>query len=110
MVFMARVADQAERYNGMVDFLEAVIDTKDEDLNTEERNLLSVGFKNYISSARTTWRTITALKSIYLFCLGNFHKKGRNAKVEAGFGTGAGAYDGAGTPSGSNQRGTIIFY
>ena len=41
----------------------------------------------------------------------------RNAKVEAGFGTGAGVYDGAGayvgagdaTPSGSNPRGTIIF-
>ena len=40
----------------------------------------------------------------------------RNAEVEAGFGTGAGAYDGArayvgegdGTPSGSNLRGTII--
>ena len=37
MVFMARVADQAERYKDMVDFLEAVIDAKDEDLNTEER-------------------------------------------------------------------------
>ena len=80
MVFMTRVADQAERYNGMVDFLEAVIDTKDEDLNTEERNLLSVGFKNYISSARTTWRTITALKSICLFCLGNFQKKGKECQ------------------------------
>ena len=53
MVFMARVADQAERYKDMVDFLEAVINAKDEDLNTEEKNLLSVGFKNYISSART---------------------------------------------------------
>ena len=46
---MTRVADQAERYRDMVDFLEAVIDAKEEDLYTEERNLLSAGFKNYIS-------------------------------------------------------------
>ena len=75
MVFMTRVADQAERYKDMVDFLEAVIDAKDEDLNTEERNLFSVGFKNYISSVRTAWRTITALRSICLFCLDNFQKQ-----------------------------------
>ena len=61
-IFMARVADQAERYKDMVDFLEAVIDAKDEDLNTEERNLLSVGFKNLISANRSAWRTVSAIE------------------------------------------------
>ena len=45
-VFMARVAEQAERYDDMVSYLEGVIQHKDDDFTTEERNLLSVGFKN----------------------------------------------------------------
>lgn len=61
-IFMARVADQAERYEDMVSFLKEVIETKDEDLNTEERNLLSVGFKNLISSSRGAWRTVGAIE------------------------------------------------
>lgn len=59
---MARVADQAERYEDMVEFLKEVIQAKDEDLNTEERNLLSVGFKNLISSSRGAWRTVGAIE------------------------------------------------
>ena len=59
---MARVADQAERYDDMVEFLTEVIKLKDEDLNTEERNLLSVGFKNLISSRRAAWRTVGAIE------------------------------------------------
>ena len=46
LVFMARVADQAERYEDMVNFLNDMVNKKGEDLNVEERNLLSVGFKN----------------------------------------------------------------
>lgn len=61
-IFMARVADQAERYEDMVEFLTEVIQIKDEDLSTEERNLLSVGFKNLISSSRAAWRTVGAIE------------------------------------------------
>lgn len=61
-IFMARVADQAERYEDMVGFLKEVILAKDDDLNTEERNLLSVGFKNLISSSRSAWRTVGAIE------------------------------------------------
>ena len=61
-IFMARVADQAERYDDMVEFLTEVIQLKGEDLNTEERNLLSVGFKNLISSRRAAWRTVGAIE------------------------------------------------
>ena len=61
-IFMARVSDQAERYEDMVEFLKEVIQAKDDDLNTEERNLLSVGFKNLISSSRGAWRTVGAIE------------------------------------------------
>lgn len=62
IIFMARVADQAERFDDMLDFLIQAIEAKDTDLTADERNLLSVGFKNYISSARTAWRTIEAIE------------------------------------------------
>ena len=48
-IFMARVADQAERYDDMVDFLKQIIDDSPEDVSMDVRNLLSVGFKNLIS-------------------------------------------------------------
>lgn len=59
---MARVAEQAERFDDMVDFLKDVIDAKDKDFTTEERNLLSVGFKNLIGGKRTAIRTISAIE------------------------------------------------
>ena len=61
-IFMARVAEQAERFNDMVKYLNQVISMKGEDFTTEERNLLSVGFKNQIGSKRTAIRTISAIE------------------------------------------------
>jgi 14-3-3 protein epsilon len=61
-IFLSRVAEQAERFEDMVDFLKPVLDQKGADLTSDERNLLSVAFKNLISSKRTAWRTITAIE------------------------------------------------
>ena len=61
-IFMARVAEQAERFDDMVKFLQEVIQSKTDDFTTDERNLLSVGFKNQIGSKRTAIRTITAIE------------------------------------------------
>ena len=61
-IFLARVAEQAERFEDMVDFLKPVLDQKGGDITSDERNLLSVAFKNLISSKRTAWRTITAIE------------------------------------------------
>ena len=58
---MARVAEQAERYDDMVEYLRQMIEMKKGDLNNDDRNLLSVGFKNLISSARAALRQITAI-------------------------------------------------
>ena len=46
----------------MVDYLNLVVKSKNEDFTTEERNLLSVGFKNQIGSKRTAIRTIAAIE------------------------------------------------
>ena len=61
-IFMARVAEQAERFEDMVDFLKPVLDSKGANLTSDERNLLSVAFKSLISSKRAACRTITAIE------------------------------------------------
>jgi 14-3-3 protein epsilon len=61
-IFMARVAEQAERFDDMVDFLRPILKEKGGDFSVEERNLLSVGFKNLIGGKRTAIRTISAIE------------------------------------------------
>ena len=61
-IFMARVAEQAERFDDMVDFLKPLLREKGGDFSVEERNLLSVGFKNLIGGKRTAIRTIAAIE------------------------------------------------
>ena len=62
-IFLARVAEQAERFEDMVQFLDDAIKAKnDEDFTVDERNLLSVGFKNLIGSQRGAIRTIGAIE------------------------------------------------
>ena len=62
-IFLARVAEQAERFEDMVDFLNQAIDAKSgEDFTIDERNLLSVGFKNLIGSQRGPICTIGAIE------------------------------------------------
>merc|ERR1712083_763730 len=61
-IFLARVAEQAERFEDMVTYLAAVLDSKGGDVTADERNLLSVAFKNLISSKRAACRTIAAIE------------------------------------------------
>ena len=61
-IFLARVAEQAERFEDMVDFLSLVLDVKGAEVTSDERNLLSVAFKNLISSKRAACRTIAAIE------------------------------------------------
>jgi 14-3-3 protein epsilon len=46
-IYLARVAEQADRFEDMIEYLQ-VLKGKDADLKTEERNLLSVAFKNAV--------------------------------------------------------------
>ena len=62
-IFLARVAEQAEKFDDMVNFLYEAIDNKNgEDFTIDERNLLSVGFKNQIGANRGAIRTIGAIE------------------------------------------------
>ena len=46
----------------MVDFLALVLDARGPEVTSDERNLLSVAFKNLISSKRAACRTIAAIE------------------------------------------------
>lgn len=61
-VYQAKLAEQAERYEEMVDSMKKVAKT-DQELTVEERNLLSVAYKNLIGARRASWRIITNIES-----------------------------------------------
>ncbi|KAA0065137.1 14-3-3-like protein [Cucumis melo var. makuwa] len=62
-VYMAKLAEQAERYEEMVEFMEKVSASLDkEELTVEERNLLSVAYKNVIGARRASWRIISSIE------------------------------------------------
>ena len=60
-IYLARVAEQADRFEDMIKFLQ-VLGDKAEDLKVEERNLLSVAFKNAVGQRRTAWRAVSAIE------------------------------------------------
>ncbi|KAL5992443.1 14-3-3 protein 7 [Asimina triloba] len=60
-IYMARLAEQAERYDEMVESMKRVA-RLDVELTVEERNLLSVGYKNVIGSRRASWRILSSVE------------------------------------------------
>ncbi|CAM6018183.1 unnamed protein product [Sphagnum balticum] len=62
-VYMAKLAEQAERYDEMVEAMEKVVKTVDiGELTVEERNLLSVAYKNVIGARRASWRIVSSIE------------------------------------------------
>lgn len=62
-VYMAKLAEQAERYEDMVKYMKNVATFKKEELTVEERNLLSVAYKNVIGALRASWRIISTMEN-----------------------------------------------
>ncbi|XP_010259579.1 PREDICTED: 14-3-3-like protein GF14 iota [Nelumbo nucifera] len=60
-VYMAKLAEQAERYDEMVECMKKVAKL-DLELTVEERNLLSVGYKNVIGARRASWRIMSSIE------------------------------------------------
>ncbi|KAL5273539.1 YWHAE family protein [Megaselia abdita] len=60
-VYKAKLAEQAERYDEMVESMKKVA-SMDLELTVEERNLLSVAYKNVIGARRASWRIITSIE------------------------------------------------
>merc|ERR1712106_484547 len=61
LVQRAKLAEQAERYDDMAASMKAVTETGIE-LSNEERNLLSVAYKNVVGARRSSWRVISSIE------------------------------------------------
>lgn len=63
LVFLARTAEAAERYDDMCKCMKQLVTeckAKEKNLSVDERNLLSVAYKNVIGARRASWRTLNA--------------------------------------------------
>ena len=58
---MAKLCEQAERYEEMVEHMGNVA-KMDVELTVEERNLLSVAYKNVIGARRASWRIVSSIE------------------------------------------------
>ncbi|KAL7673206.1 hypothetical protein ACOME3_008074 [Neoechinorhynchus agilis] len=57
----AKLAEQAERYDDMAATMKKVTEQSGTELSNEERNLLSVAYKNVVGSRRSSWRVISSI-------------------------------------------------
>merc|ERR1719261_894437 len=62
-VYMAKLAEQAERYDEMVEYMKRVSQAAEQDLSLEERNLLSVAYKNVVGARRASLRIIGSIEN-----------------------------------------------
>jgi hypothetical protein len=62
LVEMAKLAEQAERYDDMVHYMKKLTH-QCKKLTDEQRNLLSVAFKNVVGARRSAWRIMSSLES-----------------------------------------------
>lgn len=60
-VFMAKLAEHAERYEDIVTIMRDVARSADE-LTDQERNLLAIGYKNVVNNLRTAWRAVATFE------------------------------------------------
>lgn len=61
LIQKAKLAEQAERYDDMATSMKAVTEQGSE-LTNEERNLLSVAYKNVVGARRSAWRVISSIE------------------------------------------------
>lgn len=62
LIFRAKLAEQAERHDDMISIMKQIVDITQE-LSTEQRNLLSVGYKNAVGLRRNAWRSFSSLEA-----------------------------------------------
>lgn len=80
-VIRAKLAEQAERYDDMAAFMKTVAEYGNE-LTTEERNLLSVAYKNVVGARRSAWRVLAGVESKYQDDEGNKSKLAHDYKEQ----------------------------
>jgi len=63
LVEKAKLSEQAERYDDMAAAMKAVTEQGGEtQLTSEQRNLLSVAYKNVVGARRSSWRVVSSIE------------------------------------------------
>eukprot|EP00382_Lankesteria_abbotti_P002689 CAMPEP_0113844902 /NCGR_PEP_ID=MMETSP0372-20130328/476_1 /TAXON_ID=340204 /ORGANISM="Lankesteria abbotti" /LENGTH=258 /DNA_ID=CAMNT_0000813919 /DNA_START=101 /DNA_END=877 /DNA_ORIENTATION=- /assembly_acc=CAM_ASM_000359 len=62
LVYRAKLAEQAERYDEMAEFMKKIAEMNEE-ITIEERNLLSVAYKNAVGARRASWRIVSSVEN-----------------------------------------------
>jgi 14-3-3 protein beta/theta/zeta len=67
-VHSAKIAEQAERYDDMAEAMKKCVkhvyaESTGAPLDNEERNLLSVAYKNVVGARRSSWRVVSSIES-----------------------------------------------
>ena len=62
LLYLARLAEQCERYDEMVSYASDFAKAGGEELSLEERNILSVAFKNVVGTRRAAWRVLSSIE------------------------------------------------
>lgn len=75
MLYLARLAEQCERYDEMVEYASEFAKVSQEELSLEERNILSVAFKNVVGTRRAAWRVLSSIEK-------KENNKGNSSNVE----------------------------
>ena len=60
-VYLAKLYERAEKFDGMVKWIEKYV-AIDPNLSGDERNFLSAGYKNLIGNRRKSWRLLNSLE------------------------------------------------
>ena len=61
--YKAKLAEQSERYDDMCSYMKSLVESLQGNVNDDERNLLSVAYKNKVGAKRSSWRVISSIES-----------------------------------------------
>jgi 14-3-3 protein epsilon len=75
LLYLARLAEQCERYDEMVEYASEFAKAGGDELTLEERNILSVAFKNVVGTRRAAWRVLSSIEK-------KENNKGNTSNVE----------------------------
>ena len=75
LLYLARLAEQCDRFDEMVEYVTHFSKQGEEELSIDERNILSVAFKNVVGTRRAAWRVISLIER-------KESKKGSSQNVE----------------------------
>ena len=63
LIYLARLAEQCERYDEMMNYVVHFCEATKEELTQDERTLVQDAFKNIVGKRRSSWRIINLIEN-----------------------------------------------